>query len=845
MKNGLLGRALSAAVGAAVLSAALAPVSASAADVIETEGLQLQTVLVDNDGKNLWTTESWGGQNILPNTRWTSVNIHDYYENGFVNFEVRNQDSAEVSFLVGLTSRVHGETQRAYWTSLEKYKGKITAGDDWKSYSLPIKELVDGLPDSGLDLDNFWYIAISGTPKGNTLEFRNVTITSTDDERQYPFIKVNQVGYGLRAPKTARVSYFAKFGSLTGKEWQVVNADTGEVAMKGIFTEPVLNDHLSGESVHIISFDDVKTAGTYYIRIPKAGLDASVRSPRDVEEGLECDDIRSFSFRIVRDVYADLLSDVEKYFYYQRQGIDLDAKYAGEFARQNLHPDDVKVRRWSDRDNPDAETFDVSQGWYDAGDFGKYTTSAASSINDILLAYELYPQWFIEMDINVPETDPENPLYAEAPPILSEAKWELDMLMKLEHSSKDGSFYVAANYSDGMIYLEDTLKKTCDHNSASSERDLRSHHATASVAAVMAHAYIVYKDIPVYRDFAEECLAVSERAWKWMNDASNEQHPSIGAANRTYTFTQKELDQEMYWAAGALFRAEKMAGKDADAYEDYLVSHCTEENITACFKGASVSYNHAGHSFLGFFNYFYGNESPDKAMTDAFAEFAKWRTRTLGYDIWGTTFPEWGYWWGSNRGVALNSMTLLLGSMILDGEDNIPQEVWDSNQCALDYLLGVNPLSFCYVSGSGENCVKNIYSAIYSNHAKLDPYKCPAGYVTEGTNYYNNRSLSKFDGKCYMDSDSEWTTNENTIYANATMLLLTAAVMEHQKRDTVVGDVNDDGEFSVADAVALSRWLLGDRSANVVNRRAGDLCSDYMLDTFDLIAMRKLLTGEM
>ena len=98
-------------------------------------------------------------------------------------------------------------------------------------------------------------------------------------------------------------------------------------------------------------------------------------------------------FNIGNDVYNEMLSDMSKYYYYQRQGIDLEEKYAGEFARKNLHPDDVAVKRWSDRDNPNAETFDISQGWYDAGDYGKYVSPAATSVENLLLAYELFPRF--------------------------------------------------------------------------------------------------------------------------------------------------------------------------------------------------------------------------------------------------------------------------------------------------------------------------------------------------------------------------------------------------------------------------------------------------------------------
>ena len=138
--------------------------------------------------------------------------------------------------------------------------------------------------------------------------------------------------------------------------------------------------------------------------------------------------------------------------------------------------------------------------------------------------------------------------------------------------------------------------------------------------------------------------------------------------------------------------------------------------------------------------------------------------------------------------LAQSSMTLLLGSMILEGKDDIPDDVLNSNQSAFNYILGVNPVSFSYVSGYGENSVKNIYSAIYSKDAKLNPYKCPNGYVTEGANSSNNRHLSKYNAKCYMDSDAEWTTNENTIYGNAAMILLTASIMS--RTDKTIDDRN-------------------------------------------------------
>lgn len=830
-------RMIAATVGAVLLVVSVPHLGSSAANVQETPDLQLQTIKIDNDGAD-WTTQSWGGATMTPNTNWTTLNIQDYYANGTLDFEVRNNGTGDTTFRMGLMSKRHGETARICWTDLEQY-GLFKASSEWTTYSLSIKELVDAYPDSGFRLDSFWYVYAGGVPNNTTISFRNMVIRSTDDERQYPMIKVNQVGYLCNAKKTARISYFEKFGSLDGKSYQIVRADTDEVVATGVLPHAEKDALLSGECVHVIQFDELTTPGTYYIRIPNAGLDASARSPQDVADGLDTDTIQSVSFSIRNNVYDGLLDDLTKYFYYQRQGIDLETEYAGVFARKNLHPNDVAVKKWSDRDNPNAETYNVSGGWYDAGDYGKYVTPAADTVEDLLLAYELFPDVFANQDVHIPETDPNNARYVNAPGILSEIKWELDMLLEMEHSSKDGSFYVAANYKDDVIYLEDTLYSSSTYQSDASEVDLRSHLATADAAAVFAHAYIIYREIPAYQEFAEQCLATAMRAWNWVTDSSNAMHMSIGAANRTYTFTQEELNRDLFWAAGALYRAVTCSGSDASAYESYLIAHCNASENQNCFTSMSLSYSHAGRSFLGFFHYLYENQSANAQITEVFSQFATWRTKMLRNDSWGTSFPAWGYWWGSNKNTAQSAMTLVLGSMILDGKTAVPENIQTTAENAFHYLLGINPISFCYVSGNGENCVQNIFSAIYSKDAKLDPYQIPAGYFTEGSNYYNNRHLSKFDGKCYIDSDGEFTTNENTIYGNAAMILLTAAVLSQNEPDRVAGDVNADGIFDLSDVVMLQKWLLG--AGELTDWSAGDLCQDDRLNGFDLCAMKRML----
>lgn len=837
-------RILSIIMSMVVLISFMPSVRVFSANVEETSGTQLQTILIDNDGKNSWVTESWGGVNIIPNTSWTTSNMYDYFYNGTLSFEVKSNGQTSFPFRIGITSHSHNEDVTLNWTDIEKYKDNIVASPDWTGYTLSLNELVQAFTDKNFDKSNVWKINVGSIKSGESATFRNVKISSNDEERQYPYIKVNQVGYTCNGNKNAKVSCFKKFGSLSGKRFEIVNQETEEVVFSDVLSDATTDTKISGEDIYEINFNSVTQQGTYYIRIPDANLNVSALTPRDKENNLKTDTLISVTFKIGDDIYNEMLSDMSKYYYYQRQGLDLQEKYAQQFARENLHPNDISVKRWSDRNNPSAETFDVSQGWYDAGDYGKYVSPAATSVENLLLAYELFPQEFKKINPNIPETDKTSDLYSNAPAILSEIKWELDMLLKLEHSNKDGSFYVAANYKDGTMYIEDTLYSTSDYNSSAKETDLRSHLATVDMSAMLAHAYIVYKDIPEYSDFAEQCLETSIRAWNWANNPVNEKHMSIGAGNRTYTFTQEDLDRSMYWAAGTLFRASKFANKDCSEYENYLISNCENENINTCFTGNSLGYSHKGRSFLGFFHYLYQNDNPSNQIKAVFSKFEPWRNRILNYDSFGTDYPEWGYWWGSNMVLAQSSMTLFLGSVVLEGIDNIPIEVLNSNQSAFNYLLGVNPISFSYVSGYGENSVKNIYSAIYSKDAKLTPYQCPKGYVTEGANSSNNRHLSKYNGKCYMDSDAEWTTNENTIYGNAAMIFLTSAIMSQTTPDLVTCDVNADNKFNILDIILLKKWLLDIPSTELANWKSGDLNHDDTLNILDLSIMKQKFIKE-
>lgn len=68
-----------------------------------------------------------------------------------------------------------------------------------------------------------------------------------------------------------------------------------------------------------------------------------------------------------------------------------------------------------------------------------------------------------------------------------------------------------------------------------------------------------------------------------------------------------------------------------------------------------------------------------------------------------------------------------------------------------------------------------------------------------------------------------------------------SAADEETNVPVLMGDVNDDDSFNVADVVLLQKWLLGDPNNDLANWKAADFCEDNRLDVFDLNLMKRAL----
>lgn len=557
-----------------------------------------------------------------------------------------------------------------------------------------------------------------------------------------PRIRVNQVGYFPKRTKHA----IWKTGTAESAKWTLVDRE-GKTVAEGE-TVPLGEDRSSGDAVQLVDFSEVQ------------------RSGRGFE--LVIGDDRSDPFAIEDDIYAQLRRDALAYFYHNRSGIAIEMPFAGDpkWTRGVGHPGDARVECL-----PALRcqgTFDASGGWYDAGDHGKYVVNAGITLWTLQNAWE-WAQHHGKATANLGDGTLAIPERKNGvPDLLDEARWELELLLRLQ--KRKGQWA-------GMVFhkLHEETWTSIPHGPHEAKETRFLHRpstaATLDFAAVVAQAARIHRTIDPA--FADRCLAAAERAWK-----AAETHPALFAPGSDNVgggpYEDSDVSDERYWAAVELYVT---TGKDV--YRKALAS--SKHYLAMPGPGAEHGNAFAPMTWqkveaLGTITLALvpnelapGEIEKARARIVDVAAAIREIVERPGYRVplapdAGGSLP-----WGSNSAVLDNMMVLAIAHD-LSGDAALLAAVVDG----MDYLLGRNPMATSYVSGHGTRTLQNPHHRFWA-HQKDESYPPPPpGAVSGGPNTGINDPTAKAAGlaggpplKSWIDHIDSWSTNEVAINWNA------------------------------------------------------------------------------
>lgn len=534
-------------------------------------------------------------------------------------------------------------------------------------------------------------------------------------------IALNQTGYLPAAEKKAVLT--------KGKSFWVLDADNRAVLEKEASWFGF--DEASGDEVAIADFSEIRSPGRYRLRD---------------ENGEE-----SCTFEISERIYRALQKDLQKAFYYQRCGCALAEQYAGVYTHPACHTE--KALLWEDN----GVAKEVSGGWHDAGDYGRYISPAAVAVAHLLYAFKLFPESFGE-SVNIPESG------NGVPDILNECRYELEWMLKMQR--EDGGVYhklTSAMHADFVMPQEDTSPFYIFPVSSM---------ATADYAACMALAAGVYR---AYDEaFADRLLRAAVSAWGWL-----EAHPEyVGFHNPSNCNTGEYDDDcdrdERLWAAAELYletgeeackKALEELGREPLGKTDF---GWTDVSGLASMAVLAADYLQTAKKAV-----------PEKLLKDfretVLAEAGRLvkQSESCGYLV---AMAPGDYVWGSNMVVLNRGMLLVLAALLTEGEEKALYERVALRQ--LHYLLGTNAAGYSYVTGYGENACRHPHN----RPTECDGIELPMpGWVSGGPfrtpcDETAVRSIPQGTPpmKCYLDHAMCYSLNEITIYWNSPAVFLTA-----------------------------------------------------------------------
>lgn len=450
----------------------------------------------------------------------------------------------------------------------------------------------------------------------------------------------------LAAAASAATAYINQVGYRTGdtKEFALVDGSGTVEIVDGSGTTVLTatpsaasNWAPSGQNVQLVDFSDLKTPGTYSIKV----------GGQVVRNDL----------KIADSPFEDVTKASLKWYYYQRASMALEETYAGQWKRAAGHTNETAQLHKS----AGSGSLQSSKGWYDAGDYGRYIVNSGITTYTLLSLYEHFPDYFKTLKWNIPAD-------GNLPDLLAEIKYNLDWMLTMQAS--DGAVYhklTTLQFPGDVMPNKDTEQLYVIGKGTA---------ATFDFAAVMAVAARVYR--PFDASYADKCLEAAKKAYAW-----GAQNPNVKFNNPsdvgTGSYADGSLGDEKDFAGTELF----VTTGDA-SYKTSGASH----NLPGWADVSGLAtYGKATHA-TEFGNVAQVAKDTLLSVADDFEARS-----TTGF---GVVMGDNDFYWGSNS-VAGNQGVWLLHAYYLTGD----KKYYVAATKVLDYLLGKNPLDMSFVTGYG------------------------------------------------------------------------------------------------------------------------------------------------
>ncbi|MCR5310663.1 MAG: glycoside hydrolase family 9 protein [Lachnospiraceae bacterium] len=497
-------------------------------------------------------------------------------------------------------------------------------------------------------------------------------------------------------------------------------------------------DEISGEDTFVADFSEFDEPGRYSVSA----------------EGVD-----SAHFNIAGDVYDKLMKDICKCFYYLRCGDALDPKYAGVYYHKPCHMSKATVY------GEDTDPVDVTGGWHDAGDFGRYSTAGAVAVAHLLYGVRFFKD-LLKVEFDIPKVKGDK---GDLPDILAEVRAELDFLLKMQRDNGSVWHKVTTFNHAPFIMPEDDKSELFLFNVSSL--------ATADIAAVFALSYTVYKDYD--KAYGDKLLKASRKAYEWLKENPEPLLFRNAPGSNTGEYGEAEDISNRFWAAAALYEATGEPGflEDAKKQRNRLLEHEAKGKFKGNQGDAFTCFGWAEVAGLGTLSILLKGEPAD-LCADLSGRMKKEADRLLANaskNGFGLCMTKNDFIWGSNMELLKYLMVLTMAY-----KDTGKSEYRKAVSAGLDYLLGANSMGVSYVTGNGEKAFKNPHLRPTAVDDIEEPWP---GLVSGGPNVGLQDERAKevpkdsAPMKCYYDHIDCYSLNEITIYWNSPLVFVLAGFL--------------------------------------------------------------------